>query len=143
MELRNNPVLTDKEIVDYFQFRYVTNLGVERWVPPDYVYQKASAKKLVGLYGVQFTLELIDSLFDNYQEIFKKKFFEIRWSLGLLSSDKAGWILEKVLLQIKNRSAIDKSNGINELLNKPRNEWTPEDHLLFLQLNSGDKDGKA
>ncbi len=131
IELRQRESLSDKELLDYFHFRYLTATGLDRWTMPNYRMYKASAKKLLDLYGKDFSIELIDLLFKEYKIVFNKEFGEVRWSIGLLSSDRTGWIIERLLKQYYKEKSTDKQDFIARLLARPRSQWTLEERKQF------------
>lgn len=126
-----------KDLVDYFHFKYLTNYGINRWTQPNYITQNGSAKKLIDIYGIEYSIKLIDTLFDSYSSIFNKNFSEIHWSIGLLSSDKTGWIIERLIKTIEKKESTEKNDLLRKLLDKPRAQWTPEDVEEFQKMNSG------
>lgn len=134
-----------KDLVDYFHFKYLTGVGLNRWTNPNYITQSKCAEKIIDLYGVNFTIDLIDLLFKDYKEIFNKEFMEIRWSLGILSSDKTGWIFEKLLTKYNNSQKQDINSQILKLMEKERRNWTHEDFEKFDKLikQRGEQNGKS
>lgn len=123
-----------KDIVDYFHFKYLTGVGIERWTTPDYIRQTGCAKKMISLYGDKLTVEYIDILFRNYREILGKDFADVRWSVGILSSEKTGWILEKVFKIWAKEISQDIDLEIKKLLTKGRSNWSREDAIKFTEL---------
>jgi hypothetical protein len=124
---------SSKDLVDYFHFKFVTELGIERWTMPNYIRQKQCAQRLMNLYGKDFSIKMIDCLFDHYEEFFHKSFNEIAWSLGILSSDKMGWLHVKLFDRIKQENSILASDRINDLLSR-RDSWTTEERTEFQVL---------
>lgn len=139
--LRYQENLTAKDIVDYFRFRTLNGMGIERWTTPDYRVQTASAKKLLDLYGIDFTLELIDTLFESYQTVTGKDFGAISWSLGILSSEKTGWIMERLFQVYYSKKSVQQTDSIKRLLSKPRSSWTQEERQFFEQTIKGETNG--
>lgn len=131
VELLNQKDFSEKDLLDYFQFRYIDILGIERWVIPNYRMYTSSAKKLLDLYGKEFCIEIIDILFKDYETIFNKEFREIGWSIGLLSSDRTGWILERIFKLYYKSKSTSKRDFIARLLTKPRSQWTPDEREQF------------
>lgn len=124
---------TAKDLVDYFHFKYLNKTGLERWTTPNYRTQKSCATKLMRLYGKEMSIHMIDILFKKHKDILGKDFRDIIWSLGLLSSDKTGWILERIF----NEFSKEKKDFISQLLKKPRKEWTTEEHERFQEYIEG------
>lgn len=133
-DLKNKESITPKEVVDYFHFRYVSGLGIDMWTSPDYIRQTMCAKKLLGLYGQKLTIDLIDIMFDNYNELMNKNFAEVRWSLGMLSSEKMGWFMEKVFKVYEYNRSTEKKDILKRLLAKDRKDWTEEEVDDFTRL---------
>lgn len=132
---------TSKDLVDYFHFLYLSKIDTGKWSTPDYIRQTGSAKKLISLYGsASFTL--VDTLFDRYKQILGREFQDIRWSLGLLSSEKTGWIMERVFLEINNKESIEKKDVIKRILAKNRQEWSIEEIDTFNDYIKENNDGK-
>ncbi len=121
--------LDAKDLVDYFHFKYLSCLDIERWTAPDYIRQKACAQKLIDLYDIQFSMKLVDALFKYHKASLDK-----RWSLGILSSEKMGWLTEKLLLAMANEHADDKASKLKKLFAKPRQDWTLEETELYTEL---------
>lgn len=136
-ELLNKDDIQPKDLVDYFHFRYLENTNIRIWTAPNYVRQTSLAKKVLSLYGGEYSLRLVDTLFEKYYEIMRRRFEDIRWSLGLISSDKMGWLLEKLYLECNKA----RPNKIFSLLQKPRNEWSEEETELFNAYLRGEKNG--
>lgn len=131
VNLREKEEIAAKDLVEYFHFKYLTELGLERWTMPQYKTQTKSAEKLLREYGGKFSIIIIDILFDNYKTILRKDFAQIIWSLGLLSSDNAGWIMTAVLTEYNNLKSQDTQSIVKRLLSKPRSTWTIEERQLF------------
>ncbi len=128
-----------QDLVDYFHFRYLSNVGLDRWTTPNYITQKSCATKLMGLYGYKFSMDLIDALFDNYKTVMGREFSDIQWSLGMLSSERTGWILERLFKIIEKKGILDDNKIVLDLLKKPRKEWTSEEYKQFSRLTAGVK----
>lgn len=139
--LRYGQSITAKDIVDYFRFRTLNGMGIERWATPDYRVQTASAKKLLDLYGEDFTLELIDTLFESYKTVTGKEFGAISWSLGILSSEKTGWMMERLFKVYYDKKSLGDTEAIKRLLAKPRSTWTQEERMFFEQTIKGETNG--
>lgn len=127
--------ITPKDLVDYFHFKYLENTNIRIWTVPDYVRQTSLARKLLSLYGGEYSLRLVDTLFEKHQELMGRRFSDIKWSLGLISSDKMGWLLEKLYLECNKA----RPNKIFTLLQKPRNEWTDEEKDFFNSYLRGER----
>ncbi len=134
IDLKEKKSTSPLEIVDYFHFRYISLAGMNLWVSPDYIRQTPCAKKLLSLYGDKLTIELIDIMFDNYDELLHKKFSDIRWSLGMLSSEKMGWFMEKVFAIYEYNKSTDKKDVLKRLLAKDRKDWTAQELEEFNKL---------
>jgi len=136
-EFSNKDEILPKDLVDYFHFRYLENTNIRIWTVPNYIRQSGLAKKLLSLYGGEYSLRLVDVLFEKHHELMGRTFADIKWSLGLLSSDKMGWLMEKLYIEC-NKS---RPNKIYTLLKKPRNEWTDEEMNFFNAYIKGEKNG--
>jgi hypothetical protein len=136
--LKDLDVINAKDIVDYFMFKYLTIRGFTYWVVPNYKTQVSCAKKLISLYGPKLTIDFIDILFDKYSKIFNKGFNDIVWSLGILSSDKSGWVLDKILEEYY----LNKKITINNILNKKRSNWTDEEFEYYKNYLKEKENGK-
>lgn len=131
INLKTKEELTPKDLVDYFHFRYINIKGLERWTVPQYRTQTAAAKKVLALYGPKFSIKIIDILFDKHELVFGKDFGQIIWSIGIISSEKTGRIMERVFEEY-NKEKRDDSHGIvSRLLSKPRSTWTLEERKIF------------
>ncbi len=122
-----------KDLVDYFQYKYICQIQLNRWIPPNYLRQTACAKKVLALYGKELSIGLVDILFEKYKEIFDREFNQIIWSLGVLSSEKTGWLVEKALLEYEKKKSEDIKFVISRLEQKKRSEWTFEDREIYNQ----------
>lgn len=122
---------SSKDLVDYFQFRYINSTTIERWIPPNYLRQTSCAKKILGLYGRDLSIAFIDIMFDKHKEIFGKDFNQIIWSLGVLSSEKTGFILERIIKEYEKRKSEDDNFVLKRLLEKNRSEWMPEEREFY------------
>ena len=131
--LPNKESFNAKDLVDYFQFKYLNEKGFDRWITPNYITQKRCAVKLINIYGAKFSLTLIDILFRKYENILNKSFNEVIWSLGILSSEKTGWVLEKILIEFNE----ENKSEIEQLLKKPRGEWSAEEAIAFQKYMEG------
>lgn len=116
-----------KDLVDYFQFKYLNQTSLNMWVSPNYLRQTSAAKKILSLYGKDLSIGLIDTMFLKYREVFGKEFNQIIWSLGVLSSEKTGWLVEKILLEYQKKVKEDRLS----FKNKPRSEWSFEEREVY------------
>jgi hypothetical protein len=128
---KKQSTMSERDVVDYFHFRILTGVGLNRWTSPNYIKQKPCATKLITLYGDKLTVEFIDTLFDFHKELFHKEFEEIYWSLGLLSSEKMGWLQTQVMVLWEKKKSLAPDDIILTLMKKPRKEWTTEETELF------------
>jgi len=135
--LPNKGDFSPKDLVDYFHFRYLEQTNVRIWTSPNYIRQKQAAKKILALYGNEYSIRLVDTLFQKYDTLLNRNFFDIKWSLGLISSEKMGWLLEKLFVECNKT----KPNRIFTLLQKPRNTWTDEDSVFFSRYLKGELNG--
>lgn len=144
--LKDKQDFTDKDLVDYFHFKTIDTMSLDRWTVPNYKQQTGCAKKVLSLYGKEFSLAIIDCLFENYKQLFNKSFSEISWSLGLLSSDRMGWLHSKLFELIKKQKSVDLKDEIERLIQN-KDKWTVSDRERFLMLlkliNEGNNGEKA
>lgn len=137
---------SSKDLVDYFRYKYISETNLGRWCPPDYLRQTASAKKILALYGKELSIGLIDIMFEKHKEIFGKEFNQIIWSLGVLSSEKTGWLVEKIFIEYEKKNSIEKNYEILRLLERPRSEWNFEErekYSQYLQKQGAEQNGQT
>ncbi len=140
--LKNKEDINHKDLVEYFHFKYIDLLEINRWTRPDYIKGTSAAKKLLKLYDSKFSIELIDLLFKNYSKYLTDGIKSIQFhGLGLLSSDRNGWLVEKLLLDHKKEISINKKDIIKKLLEKPRESWTQEERDTFRKILTEDHNG--
>ncbi len=137
VRLQNKDQILPKDLVDYFHFRYLENTNIRIWTVPNYFRQNALARKVLSLYGGEYSLRLVDVLFEKHNELLGRRFGDIQWSLGLISSDKMGWLMEKLYLEC-NKS---RPNKVYLLLQKPRSQWTDEENRFFNSYLKGERNG--
>ena len=123
-----------KDLVDYFHFKYLCRLGIERWTSPNYRRQTSCANKLMDLYGKDLSINLVDALFKYHKTDLNRDFADMQWSLGILSSEKMGWVIEKLLVAMTREVADDKASVLRRLFTKPRQEWTLDETKLYQEL---------
>lgn len=136
-ELREKEELSPSEIVEYFHFKYLTELSINRWTAPSYKFETNSATKLLREYGTKEAIKYIDVLFDNYEKLLNKRFSEIPWSISLLTSERRGYIMTKIFVLLKEQESTDKKAIMDRLLKKPRKDWSREELEQFTKLATG------
>jgi hypothetical protein len=134
---------SSKDLVDYFQYKYISEISLERWCSPNYLKQTSCAKKILSLYGKDLSIGLIDIMFEKHKEVFGKEFNQIIWSLGVLSSEKTGWLVEKMLIEYEKKNSIDKNYEIQRLLQKNRADWNYEEREKYSQYLKGAENGQT
>lgn len=145
LDIREKEKPTTKDISDYFHFRYLTGIGLEKWTSPIYQKEKAIVEKLLRSFDEKMSLELIDVLFDNYSKIYNRKFEEIWWNIGILTSEKCGWVQEKIMIEHAKLKSNDIESQISRIVSKPRKDWTTEEIETFqtLMRKKGELNGKT
>lgn len=134
LELEDKEDLSPKDLVDLFHFQYLNCLNLDRWFTPNYIRESSCAKKVLQIYGKKDSVDLVKILFNNYREIFNRDFSEIRWSLGILSSEKTGFLVERALTILKKSKSSNKKDILARLLAKPRKDWTFEENRLYNEI---------
>lgn len=135
--LPSKEAFSPHDLCDYFHFRFLDAGRINKWTVPNYKRCYASSEKLLSLYGKEFSVSIIDILFRKYNILMDRPFESIHWGMGLLSSDKMGWLLEKII-----RIYVQENDNRNEvvvLLRKPRALWSYEETKKFLSLISGEQ----
>ncbi len=135
--LRFEENITPKNLVDYFHFKYLDILQIGKWTTPNYLYEIPRARKILSLYGNAFAFSLIDLLFKEYNRVLGRGIQDVRsMGLALLSSDKYGWLMEKLLIIHKENTSKEKADIVARLLSKPRSDWTLEERDLFREITN-------
>lgn len=140
--LKYNEDLKPKDLVDYFHFKYLDTLQIERWTVPNYKFDVPKARKLLSIYGKDFSFILIDLLFNEYNKLLNGGIEQIRsCGIGLLSADKYAWLSEKLIILHRKNVKEEKEFSIRKLLSKPRESWTTEEFEQYKKLiqNQGEK----
>ncbi len=134
IELKSSKSNKPKDLIDYFHFKYLTEIQLDRWTVPVYRFDTAKANKVLSLYGWDFSLHLIDLLFKEYNTLLRGGISDLStFRLGLLSGDSFGWLAEKLFVTV----GKEKKNEIFKLLSKPREVWTQEETDEYRKLISG------
>ncbi len=130
-----NEKTTPKDLVNYFHFQYLNVLNIGRWTSPYYLREVPRAKKLLSLYGKDFSFYIIQLLFRRYNSILSRGIQDIKtYGLALLTSDDKGWITESLLFSDNKEKETDRKSRMRILLSKTRSDWTRDEIDEFNKL---------
>lgn len=138
IELESKEDFGPKDLVDFFHFQYMRKVDLGRWITPSYIREVPRAKIILNLYGKDYSISLVKILFEKYREIFRKEFNEIIWSLGIISSEKTGFLMERAMIEIKKEGSNERLDILEKLNKKDRDTWTSEDNMLYHKLIKGE-----
>ena len=132
--LKDREEFSTKDLLDYFQYKKLEKLEIINWSNPNYRLQTNSAKKLLEIYGKELSVEIVNILFDKFELFYPPNKNICDLTIGTLSSENTGWLLDKIMLEYKKIKGNQDIDVYNRLLDKSQNQWTQEEFIEYQRI---------